>query len=304
MTTGSPQSITLDYLRSLLNRGVDQIPVTDEARVILRKWFIEARQKKSPAPATATSTEASELESNLRTLKELRYIKTEVEQTPPLVPSNVSFTLDGQTRSEKLRSLRDLVKNWPPIRELNSLRDKLVFAGGGLRSGIVFITEAPGIYEEKQEKPLVGPAGEKLDAMLKAMGLSRNDVYITNLIKYRPALPNQLSNNRPPTPQEVSVFLPILREELQIIQPKIIVALGANVARHLLQSGDTPLSALRGQFHTVFNTPVRVTYHPSYLLRTDDVREKRKIWEDMLAVMEKAGLPISSKQRSYFIPKQ
>lgn len=304
MTTGSPQSITLDYLRSLLNRGVDQIPVTDEARVILRKWFIEARQKKSPAPATATSTEASELESNLRTLKELRHIKTEVEQTPPLVPSNVSFTLDGQTRSEKLRSLRDLVKNWPPIRELNSLRDKLVFAGGGLRSGIVFITEAPGIYEEKQEKPLVGPAGEKLDAMLKAMGLSRNDVYITNLIKYRPALPNQLSNNRPPTPQEVSVFLPILREELQIIQPKIIVALGANVARHLLQSGDTPLSALRGQFHTVFNTPVRVTYHPSYLLRTDDVREKRKIWEDMLAVMEKAGLPISSKQRSYFIPKQ
>ncbi len=303
MTTGSPQSITLDYLRSLLNQGVEQIPVTDEARVILRKWFTEARQKNSPKPTTATNAEASELEANLRTLKELRHTKTEAEQAPPLVPANVSFTLDGQTRSEKLRSLRDLVKNWPPIRELNSLRDKLVFAGGGLRSGIVFITEAPGIYEEKQEKPLVGPAGEKLDAMLKAMGLGRNDVYITNLIKYRPALPNQLSNNRPPTPQEVSVFLPILREELQIIKPKVIVALGANVARHLLQSGDTPLSALRGQFHTAFNTPVRVTYHPSYLLRTDDVREKRKIWEDMLAVMEKAELPISGKQRSYFIPK-
>lgn len=304
MTTGSPQSITLDYLRSLLNQGVEQIPVTDEARVILRKWFTEARQKKSPVLVTASTAEANELEANLRTLKELRFTKTETEQAPPLVPANVSFALDGQTRSEKLRSLRDLVKNWPPIRELNSLRDKLVFAGGGLRSGIVFITEAPGIYEEKQEKPLVGPAGEKLDAMLKAMGLSRNEVYITNLIKYRPALPNQLSNNRPPTPQEVSVFLPILREELQIIQPKVIVALGANVARHLLQSGDTPLSALRGQFHTVFNTPVRVTYHPSYLLRTDDIREKRKIWEDMLAIMEKVGLPISNKQRSYFIPKQ
>ena len=79
-----------------------------------------------------------------------------------------------------------------------------------------------------------------------------------------------------------------------------------NLTERLLsvQSGETPLSALRGTFHTAFNTPVRVTYTPSYLLRTEDISEKRKVWEDMLCVIEQAGLPISEKQRSYFLPKK
>ena len=78
----------------------------------------------------------------------------------------------------------------------------------------------------------------------------------------------------------------------------------AIAARGILQSGETPLSALRGTFHTAFDTPVRVTYNPSYLLRTEDISEKRKVWEDMLCVMERAGLPISDKQRSYFLPRK
>lgn len=152
--------------------------------------------------------------------------------------------------------------------------------------------------------PLAGPSGQKLDAMLKAMGLSRSDIYLTHLVKYRPALPRQLTNNRPPTDREIEISLPILREEIMLVRPKVVVALGAISARGILQSGETPLSALRGTFHTAFNTPVRVTYNPSYLLRTEDISEKRKVWEDMLCVMEQAGLPISEKQRSYFLPKK
>ena len=104
--------------------------------------------------------------------------------------------------------------------------------------------------------------------------------------------------------REIEVSLPILREEIMLVRPKVVVALGAIAARGILQSGETPLSALRGTFHTAFDTPVRVTYNPSYLLRTEDISEKRKVWEDMLCVMEQAGLPISEKQRSYFLPKK
>lgn len=139
--------------------------------------------------------------------------------------------------------------------------------------------------------------------MLKAMGLSRSDIYLTHLVKYRPALPRQLTNNRPPTDREIEISLPILREEIMLVRPKVVVALGAISARGILQSGETPLSALRGTFHTAFNTPVRVTYNPSYLLRTEDISEKRKVWEDMLCVMEQAGLPISENNVPTSCPK-
>lgn len=187
---------------------------------------------------------------------------------------------------------------------MDSLRETPVFSSGNPKADIMMVTDAPGLYEEKQGVPLAGPSGQKLDAMLKAMGLSRSDIYLTHLVKYRPALPRQLTNNRPPTDREIEISLPILREEIMLVRPKVVVALGAIAARGILQSGETPLSALRGIFHTAFNTPVRVTYNPSYLLRTEDISEKRKVWEDMLCVMEQAGLPISEKQRSYFLPKK
>ena len=104
--------------------------------------------------------------------------------------------------------------------------------------------------------------------------------------------------------REIEISRPILREDIMLVRPKVVVALGAIAARGILQSGETPLSALRGTFHTAFDTPVRVTYNPSYLLRTEDISEKRKVWEDMLCVMERAGLPISDKQRSYFLPRK
>ena len=115
----------------------------------------------------------------------------------------------------------------------------------------MMVTDAPGLYEEKQGVPLAGPSGQKLDAMLKAMGLSRTDIYLTHLVKYRPALPRQLTNNRPPTDREIEVSLPILREEIMLVRPKVVVALGAIAARGILQSGETPLSALRGTFLTI-----------------------------------------------------
>lgn len=324
MSPGLPQHLTLDYLRSLLSRGVEKAAITEEARTVLRKWVMDARRiargeipSAPPSlPGTGESQPQPEMpdQAQLDSVdevsfgNELRAILSGVQpggtEEEAAVPRHISFDLEGETEEEKLASLRELVINWPPLRKMDSLRDTPVFSSGSPRADIMMVADAPGLYEEKQGIPLAGPSGEKLDAMLKAMGLSRSDIYLTHLVKYRPALPRQLTNNRPPTDREIEVSLPILREEILLVRPKVVVALGAIAARGILQSGETPLSALRGTFHTAFDTPVRVTYNPSYLLRTEDISEKRKVWEDMLCVMEQAGLPISEKQRSYFLPKK
>lgn len=324
MSAGLPQHLTLDYLRALLSRGVEKAAVTEEARTVLRKWVMDARRKAKgeatssvPSPPVAVKTQPQPENPDLPSPdpvdevsfgNELRDILNGVQpggtEEEAALPRHISFDLEGETEEEKLASLRELVVNWPPLRKMESLRDTPVFSSGNPRADIMMVTDAPGLYEEKQGIPLAGPSGQKLDAMLKAMGLSRADIYLTHLVKYRPALPRQLTNNRPPTDREIEVSLPILREEIMLVRPKVVVALGAIAARGILQSGETPLSALRGTFHTAFNTPVRVTYNPSYLLRTEDISEKRKVWEDMLCVMEQAGLPVSEKQRSYFLPKK
>lgn len=324
MSAGLPQHLTLDYLRALLSRGVETASVTEEARTVLRQWVMDARRRARgnatssvPSPPVAGETQpqpeipdqpSPDSVDEVSFGDELRDILNGVqpggtEEEAALSP-HISFALEGETEEEKLSSLRELVVNWPPLRKMGSLRETPVFSSGNPRADIMMVTDAPGLYEEKQGIPLAGPSGQKLDAMLKAMGLSRSDIYLTHLVKYRPALPRQLTNNRPPTDREIEVSLPILREEIMLVRPKVVVALGAIAARGILQSGETPLSALRGTFHTAFNTPVRVTYNPSYLLRTEDISEKRKVWEDMLCVMEQAGLPISEKQRSYFLPKK
>lgn len=322
MSAAPPQRLTLDYLRALLSRGVERAPVTEEARKVLRQWVMEARRaargetlSTAPAASAAEQTPAADVPvpppasvDEVSFGNELRDILNGVHsggtEEEPAVPRHVAFELEGETEEEKLASLRELVLHWPPLKNLDSLRDTPVFSCGNPRADIMMVTDAPGLYEEKQGRPLAGPSGEKLDAMLYAMGLSRTDIYLTHLVKFRPALPRQLTNNRPPTDREIEVSRPILREEIMLVRPKVVVALGAIAARGILQSGETPLSALRGTFHTAFGTPVRVTYNPSYLLRTEDISEKRKVWEDMLCVMEKAGLPISEKQRSYFLPRK
>lgn len=324
MSAGLPQHLTLDYLRALLSRGVEKAAVTEEARTVLRKWVMDARRiargeapssvssppvpgKTQPQPEIPDQTPPDSVDE-VSFGNELRAILSGMQpggtEDEAALPRHISFDLEGETEEEKLSSLRELVVNWPPLRNMESLRDTPVFSSGSPRADIMMVTDAPGLYEEKQGVPLAGPSGQKLDAMLKAMGLSRSDIYLTHLVKYRPALPRQLTNNRPPTDREIEVSLPILREEIMLVRPKVVVALGAIAARGILQSGETPLSALRGTFHTAFNTPVRVTYNPSYLLRTEDISERRKVWEDMLCVMERAGLPISEKQRSYFLPKK
>jgi DNA polymerase len=204
---------------------------------------------------------------------------------------------DKQTRWEYLR---DVVLSSPVCNAHLRPGKQIVFGVGNLNADIFFCGEAPGADEETQGEPFVGPAGQLLNRMIVAMGLRREDVYIGNILNWRPEMPSE-SGNRQPTPEERELCLPFLRAQVEIVQPKVIVALGTTATYGLL--GNNPqfrLGNVRGTWQEFQKIPLMVTYHPSYLLRHPYPNAKRIVWEDFLKVMEKIGLPISEKQREYF----
>ena len=183
---------------------------------------------------------------------------------------------------------------------LGAARKNVVFGVGDIDAQLMFIGEAPGADEDAQGEPFVGRAGELLTKIIRAMGLTRESVYIGNILKCRPDTPGQASGNRKPTPEEMQTCIPYLHEQIDLIRPKVIVALGGTAVEGLL--GKTiGITKLRGQWRTYRGIPLMPTYHPAYLLRNQAPAEKRRVWEDMLQVMEKLGLPISAKQRNFFL---
>lgn len=180
-------------------------------------------------------------------------------------------------------------------------RRTVVFGVGDIHSPLMFVGEAPGADEDAQGEPFVGKAGQLLTRIIQTMGLRRDQVYIANILKCRPDTPGQASGNRKPTATEMATCLPWLLEQIQIIRPRVIVALGATAVEGLFGKATAAITRTRGTWLTFQDIPVMPTYHPAYLLRNQALSEKRKVWEDMLAVMEKLGLPISEKQRGYFL---
>src|SRR3989475_1621921 len=164
----------------------------------------------------------------------------------------------------------------------------------------MFVGEAPGADEDEQGEPFVGAAGQLLTKIIQATGLSGADVYIANILKCRPDTPGQSAGNRKPTAVEMQTCIPYLHEQIDLIRPKVIVALGATAVDGLL--GKTiGITKLRGQWRTYRGTPLMPTYHPAYLLRNQAPSEKRRVWEDMLEVMQKLAMPINEKQRKFFL---
>jgi len=181
-------------------------------------------------------------------------------------------------------------------------RKSVVFGVGDPNARLMFIGEAPGADEDTQGEPFVGKAGELLTRIITAMGLSRSEVFIANILKCRPDTPGETAGNRKPTSEEMATCLPWLQEQINLIQPAALVALGATAVEGLL--GKTlGITKLRGQWQNYQGIPLMPTYHPAYLLRNQGPAEKRKVWEDMMAVMERLQMPISEKQRGFFLTK-
>ncbi|HET9956995.1 MAG TPA: uracil-DNA glycosylase [Polyangiaceae bacterium] len=164
---------------------------------------------------------------------------------------------------------------------LHSTRTQAVFARGTGESGLCFVGEGPGADEDAQGFPFVGAAGQLLDRMITAMGLGRDDVYVCNIVKCRPP------NNRKPEPEEMAACMPFLKEQLELVAPKVIVALGATAVQGLLGTTEG-ITRLRGKWKLYKGEiPVMPAFHPAYLLRTPTA--KREVWEDLQAVVRQMG---------------
>ncbi len=199
-----------------------------------------------------------------------------------------------------LAPIRERVRVCTKCPHLASSRTQTVFGVGNPDAELMFIGEAPGADEDRQGEPFVGRAGQLLTKIIKAMGFAREEVYIANVLKCRPDMPKGSFGNRPPTPEEMQTCLPYLGEQIDVIQPRVLVALGAVAVEGLLGTRGT-MRELRGRWHSYKGIPLMITYHPAYLLRNQANSEKRKVWEDMLQALERLEKPISEKQRNYFL---
>ena len=218
------------------------------------------------------------------------------------IPAAPSSPISSGSKAKQLEALRQRVLPCAKCPHLAARRSHVVFGVGNPEAELMFVGEAPGEEEDVQGEPFVGKAGQLLTKIIEAMGLTRGDVYIANVLKCRPDMPPGESGNRKPRPEEMATCLPYLMEQIEIIAPTCIVALGATAMEGLL-GHPVVMREVRGRWHSFKNTPLMATYHPAYLLRNQSLGEKRKVWEDMLQVLEKLGHPISAKQRGYFLPK-
>ncbi len=286
---------------NLLQQHLQQRQLRGVTHVALRPGILETAQGLGRKPAVR------ELPEPVRSLAvESAPAARAILENPPAEKQKVELIeVAGDTREEKLAALRVLAETWEPARAMANLRQTMVFAVGDPQARLMFIGEAPGAEEEKLREPFVGLAGQKLTGIIKAMGLDRPQVYLTNICKFRPAVDDQGSGNRSPTSTEMRACLSLVLTEIDLIKPQVIVVLGATAAEGLGIPGS--VGGLRGRFHTTSGIPTMVTYHPSYLLREekmgDGILAKRQVWEDMLKVMERLELPISDKQRGFFKAK-
>lgn len=227
----------------------------------------------------------------------------EAPAAPPVPAPPPDIRLPEGPKAERLRVLAGLVAESAACRALFQRSRNMVFGVGDPDAALMFIGEAPGEEEDAQGEPFVGRAGQLLDKMIATMGLKREQVYIANICKFRPDMPPGSTGNRKPTPEEMAVCLPYLRAQIGVIAPQVIVALGATAVEGLFALPRAPIMKLRGTWMELEGRPVMPTYHPAYLLRNDSLAEKRKVWEDLLQVMERLQLPVTPKQRDYFKSK-
>lgn len=310
MPSDHPVSAALGALAEILERekrgGKTHLTISEESEKLLSEMplqFLQAKREAiSPAPTKLSETPKSDpIAASLAPQSETKEVSPD--------PVTSSPERNEEWARKELNAIFREVKSSEVCRELGTLRDTIVFATGNPLADLMFVGEAPDAEEEKQRKPFVGPAGQKLNQILGAMGLDREEVYISNIVKFRPKKGDgrfQGSSNRKPDATEMESCIPFIRKEIEVVAPKVIVALGATAAEGLLERGGA-ISALREETHEFAGVPVVVTYHPSFLLRQESEPDqekariaKRKVWEDMLKVMELLGLSITDKQRGFF----
>ena len=309
-----------DELRRLKSAGVKTVSVSDASLLALRRVVASRRsagaaeavaaprvEPVSPRPAVAASAVSPALQNYVAKTPILSRPVAPVAAVTHL-PTPPEVKLPAGDKAVRWAALLAQVTSDETCRANVRPGKKVVLGVGSLDARIMFVGEAPGAEEETQGEPFVGPAGQLLTKMIQGMGLKRSDVYIGNIMNWRPQMPTvggqEQIGNRPPNEDEMRYCLPFLRAQIEVVAPELLVALGSSAAQGLLGFGSfKALGEIRGQWREFAGRPLMVTYHPSYILRNQSNRSKRLIWEDLLKVMERAVLPVSEKQRGYFLER-
>ncbi len=263
---------TREFLEALKDDGVTRIDVPLEAAARMSARRAPQRDAKPaaarPSPRPAVSAASP------------RPAPSAPAPVPPARPAvSVSSAVSGDPAVAELRRIASVVARCAKC-PLNKGRTRTVPGQGNPHPEILFVGEAPGADEDRQGMAFVGDAGQLLTRMIEAMGLARDDVFIANVVKCRPP------ENRKPLPDEMAACLPYLSEQIAVLRPKVIIALGA-VAAHALLAVETPISRLRGQWSRHGDIDLMPTYHPAYLLRNPAA--KHEVWADLQAVLKRLG---------------
>jgi len=298
---------TIQHLQELKGRGRRFVSVSLEALEALHRTP-QPKPKPGTPPAHQNAVSSVAAKASSPTAKPVGRIP--IAESPSLlslpgekVVAPAATALSPEVKAAAFLELRERALACVKCAHLVSSRKNVVFGVGNINAELMFIGEAPGADEDEQGEPFVGKAGQLLTKIIKTMGLSRETVYIANILKCRPDTPGQSAGNRKPTPEEMQTCIPYLHEQIDLICPKVIVALGATAVEGLL--GKTiGITRLRGQWRTYRGLPLMPTYHPAYLLRNQALSEKRRVWEDMLQVMQKLEMPINERQKNYFLKGQ
>ncbi len=299
--------VVIQHLEELKARGTRFVAVSPETLAGLCQAPQRTATKGPLAPAKPPPSRAREaLATPTQPTPKPSEQKARTEQALSLpLPGEPSVAvgapaLSPEAKSAAFAELRQRAMVCVKCPHLASSRKNVVFGVGDINAKLLFVGEAPGEDEDEQAEPFVGKAGQLLTRIIQTMGLSRDTVYIANILKCRPDTPGQTAGNRKPTSQEMQTCIPYLHEQIDLICPRILVALGGTAVEGLL--GKTAgITKLRGHWQTYRGIPLMPTYHPAYLLRNQALSEKRRLWEDMLQVMEKLDMSITEKQRKFFL---
>jgi DNA polymerase len=298
--------ILLEELKRQKAAGLRRVSVSDEAVATLKA--LAGAPVAAPAPAATTKPVSAPAEArpaapvaSVRPAPIPAAPKPAVVATTPVIADAPIFTLPAGTKAERMQALRQLVDACVETKKHLTGSHRALLGHGSLDAKIVFVGDAPSLEEMEAGKVFAGPAGEVFSKILTAAALTESDFYLTAVTVWRPEPPTAYGK-RPPTARELAFNLPYLRAQIDVIQPKAVIALGAQ-AFESLHGRSRSITDARGTWFDLSGVPMMASWHPNYLLHNSNNALKRTFWEDFLQVMEKVGLPITDKQRGFFTSK-
>ena len=292
--------ILLEELKRQKAAGLRRVSVSDEAVATLKA--LAGAPVAAPAPAAAAKPSAiAATASSVRPAALPVTPKPAAVATTPVIADAPIFTLPAGTKAERMQALRQLVDACVETKKHLTGSHRALLGHGSLEAKVVFVGDAPSLEEMEAGKVFAGPAGEVFSKILTAAALTESDFYLTAVTVWRPEPPTAYGK-RPPTARELAFNLPYLRAQIDVIQPKAVIALGAQ-AFESLHGRSRSITDARGTWFDLSGVPMMASWHPNYLLHNSNNALKRTFWEDFLQVMEKVGLPITDKQRGFFTSK-